>query len=134
MTDKLHLCDTNIISELARPKPNAGVITWISSQTTLRISVITLEEIRYGLAWRPKPKIERWFDSFLQTRCEILPITPEIAHHAGQLRGQLASKGRVHGQADILIASTAAIHNYTIVTRNVKDFENCGIDLFNPFT
>lgn len=133
MTDKPSLCDTNIISELARPKPNDGVTTWVSSQSILRISVITLEEIRYSLAWRPKPKIERWFDTFLQTQCEILPITPEIASRAGQLRGQLASEGRVHGQADMLIVATAAIHKHVMVTRNIKDFENCGTELFNPF-
>ena len=53
----MYLVDTNIISELARPMPNAGVLAWASTVTTIALSVITLEEIYYGLAWKPHPRI-----------------------------------------------------------------------------
>jgi len=85
------------------------------------------------LAWRPKPKIQTWFDKFIENDCEILPVTDEIADHAGQLRGHLARHGMVRGQADILIAATAYIHQLTLVTRNTRDFEGCEIELLNPF-
>jgi predicted nucleic acid-binding protein len=52
----MYLVDTNIISELARPAPNAGVLAWAGTVTTIILSVITLEEIFYGLTWKPSPR------------------------------------------------------------------------------
>jgi toxin FitB len=83
-----HLCDTNIISELARPQPNPGVLAWSASITSILLSVITLEEITFGLNATPNPRIQNWFQQFLRT-CQIIPLTPEIAQHAGELRGTL---------------------------------------------
>lgn len=88
------LCDTNIISELAKPNPNQGVLDWSQDVSSIVISVITLEEIMYGLTAKSKPKIEVWFQSFLQVNCSVLPITPEIALHAGKLRGKLRQQGQ----------------------------------------
>jgi toxin FitB len=127
------LCDTNIISELARPRPNAGVLAWSSDVLFISISVITLEEIAYGLAAKPNARVEAWFDQFLQTSCRILPITEAIAHQAGTLRGALQVQGKPRTQADMLIAATARVHNLTLITRNVRDFQDCGISLLNPF-
>lgn len=128
-----YLCDTNIISELGRPKPNPEVVAWAEEAKIISISAITIEEIRYGLTWKSKPKVQTWFDEFIQTSCEILPITDEIADHAGRLRGQFAAQGVVRDQPDMLIAATAYIHNRILATRNIKDFQNCGLELFNPF-
>jgi predicted nucleic acid-binding protein len=58
------LCDTNIISELVRPQPNAGVLIWVKNLSSINISVITLEEIHYGLTSKPNLKIQTWFDNF----------------------------------------------------------------------
>jgi predicted nucleic acid-binding protein len=52
-----YLCDTNIISELAKPKPNIGVVAWSASVTTITLSAITLEEITFGLTAKPNPRI-----------------------------------------------------------------------------
>ena len=60
-------------------------------------------------------------------------ITPEIAQLAGELRGGFRSQGITRSQADILIAATAKIHQLTLVTRNIWDFEGCEIALLNPF-
>jgi len=133
MTIMNYLCDTNIVSELWRPKPNPDVVMWVSEQTTISISVITIEEIRYGLTWRPKPKIQTWFDEFIKTDCELLSITDEIADCAGRIRGRLAAQGLVHAQPDMLIAATAYVHKRILVTRNIRDFQGCGIELLNPF-
>ena len=62
-----------------------------------------------------------------------LEVTTPIARRAGELRGVLAARGSVRQQADMLIAATAAAHQLTLVTRNTKDFEQCGIGLLNPF-
>jgi predicted nucleic acid-binding protein len=72
-------------------------------------------------------------EAFFQ-RHEVLTISEAIARRAGELRGQLAARGVVREQADMLIAATAQAHQLTLVTRHTKDFENCGIGLLNPFS
>jgi toxin FitB len=88
----------------------------------LSISVITLEEIAYGLAAKPNARIQEWFEQFLQMDCRILPVTDIIALQAGTLRGRLQTQGKPRTQADMLVAATAKVHNLTLVTRNVRDF------------
>ena len=74
-----YLVDTNVLSELARPRPRASVVGWAGTVTRISLSGITLEEIRFGLAWRPNARIQSWFDTFLKEHCEIRPVTAEIA-------------------------------------------------------
>ncbi|MBE9054593.1 type II toxin-antitoxin system VapC family toxin [Sphaerospermopsis sp. LEGE 08334] len=128
------LCDTNIISELARPQPNAGVLIWLQNLSYINISVITVEEIYYCLTAKPNPRIQNWFDNFLKNNCQILPITDEIAKLCGEIRGQQRLTGKTVTQADMMIAATAKIHQLTLVTRNIRDFDSCGIPILNPFT
>ncbi|MFM7903994.1 MAG: hypothetical protein ACKPA9_02115, partial [Microcystis sp.] len=61
------LCDTNIISELARPQSNAGVLQWSREVSSIALSVITLEEIYYGLTSKPNARINTWFQQFFIT-------------------------------------------------------------------
>jgi len=128
------LCDTNVISELARPQSNSEVLNWGANVSSISLSVITLEEIFYGLTSKPNTRIQTWFQVFLGTSCQIIPITFEIAQRSGELRGKLRTQGKTRSQADMLIASTAQIHQLTLVTRNIRDFQDCNISLFNPFT
>jgi toxin FitB len=128
------LCDTNIISELARPQPNPGVLAWSTQVSSIYLSVITIEEIAYGLASKPNARVQKWFQEILKDYCHVLPITPEIAQRSGEVRGQLRSYGKARTQADMLIAATAHLHQLTLVTRNTRDFEDCSISLLNPFT
>jgi toxin FitB len=128
-----YLCDTNIISEFARPQPNSGVVTWSAGVAAISLSVITLEEITFGLSAKPNPRVQNWLQTFLSTYCQIIPITPEIAQQSGELRGNFRKQGITRSQADMLIAATAKIYQLTLVTRNTRDFEGCGISLLNPF-
>ena len=96
-------------------------------------SVVTLEEIHFGLAWRPSPRVSAWFDRFLGDDCVVLPITDEIARRAGELRGRFRAAGEQRTQADMLIAATAQAHQLSLVTRNLRDFEGCGIPLLDPW-
>ena len=130
----MHLWDTNVLSELTRREPNAGVLAWAEGETDLAISVVTLEEILYGLSWRPISRIIAWFDRFLEQHCEILPVTAEVARVSGQLRGSLQAAGKERSQADMLIAATASVHGLTVITRNVRHFDDCGVPVLNPFT
>ncbi|RCJ31592.1 PIN domain-containing protein [Nostoc minutum NIES-26] len=100
----------------------------------MTVSAITVEEIFYGLTSKPNLRIQNWFEGFLENYCQILPITTEIAKRSGELRGQLKSTGKTHTQADMIIAATTQIHQLTLVTRNIRDFDGCGIPLLNPFT
>ena len=129
----IYLCDTNVLSELARPRPNPGVSAWASRVEVVAISVVSLEEILFGLAWKPNSRVRVWFETFWDRHCRILPITEEIAKRSGELRGQLRSEGHTRSQADILIAATAATHQLTLVTRNARDFQGCRISLLDPF-
>jgi predicted nucleic acid-binding protein len=127
------LVDTNIISELCRPQPDAGVLSWAEAVKEFRLSVISVEEIAYGLTWLPNPRIQAWVEGFF-SRHQLLPISPEIARRAGELRGRLAAQGSPRSQADMLIAATALTHDLTVATRNVRDFDGCGVALLNPFS
>jgi predicted nucleic acid-binding protein len=127
------LCDTNIVSELARPAPNPSVLAWSQQLQSIVVSVITLEEIAYGLAAKPNPRVQAWLEKFFATYCSVLPITAEISQVAGQLRGHLKTRGQTRTQADMLIAATAKCHNLLLATRNTRDFEGCDISIINPF-
>jgi len=128
------LADTNIIGELTRPRPNAGVLSWAGQVSELSLSVITLEEIQFGLAWKPNERIRAWFNRFLTEQCRILPITDDLARRAGDLRGRLRARGETRSQADMLIAATALLNGLTLVTRNTNDFKGCGVTVLNPFS
>lgn len=133
----MQLVDTNIISELVHPKPDPGVLEWLAGRqkvsSTLILSAITVDEICFGVRRRPTPRLTAWLDDFLR-RHEILPVTVEIARRAGELRAELETHGSTRSQADMLIAATAQRHGLTIVTRNVRDFDGCGVGILNPFS
>lgn len=129
----MYLCDTNILSELARLRPDARVAAWAQGVSSIAVSVITVEEIIYGLAWKPNPRLLDWLHDYLRDYSKILPVTAEIAERSGRLRGTLRARGRTRTQADMLIAATAQAYGLTLVTRNARDFEDCGLSLLDPF-
>jgi toxin FitB len=127
------LIDTNVLSEFVRKRPDPGVLQWAREVRRVAVSVATLEEVYFGLSWKPNPRVRLWLEGFLDTNCEILPMTPEIAKRSGEIRGQFQARGKTRSTADMVIASTAQEHDLTLVTRNVRDFADCGILLLNPF-
>jgi toxin FitB len=132
----MYLIDTNIISELTKPKRNLGVVNWISQQESLVLSVISYHELRYGInrsKIEQKKKLEIWWSELISYSPEFLPIDIVISNLASVLRIKSEKNGISMTLADSLIAATAIHHNRILVTRNVSDFKKCGLSLLNPF-
>jgi toxin FitB len=137
-----YLVDTNVISEIVRPRPDPNVVTWMESvdESLLHLSVLTLGEIRKGISLRPRDKrrtqLEAWLEQDLRARFagRILPIDEPVADHWGLLIAEARRKGKESpGNIDALLAATALHYNLTLVTRNVKDLANTPVQLLNPW-
>ena len=133
----MQLADTNIVSELMRKRPDPGVLAWREMVDAMyghiTMSAVTVDEIMYGLARKQDAGLQAWFDGFM-SRNQVLIVTQTIACRAGEMRAMFSLRGVVRSQADMLIAATAQVHALTLVTRNVRDFDGCGIALLNPFS
>jgi predicted nucleic acid-binding protein len=135
------LLDTNCISELVRSKPEPRVLDWIEAadESLLYLSVLTLGEIRKGVAGLPQGKrrtrLETWLELDLQARFSgrILPIDAPVADRWGVLAAGAKLKGRPLSAVDGLLAATALHHNLTIVSRNVSDFAHAQVLTLNPW-
>ena len=136
------LLDTNVISELVRPRPDPHVAQWLDStdEELLFLSVLTLGEIRKGITTLTDParkmKLEGWLSGNLLARFEgrILPIDQTIADRWGQITGSLAAQGSPLPVIDGLLAATALHHNLTLVTRNTRDVALTRVGVFDPWT
>jgi predicted nucleic acid-binding protein len=135
------LLDTNCISEMVRPKPERRVVEWMEAadETMLYLSVLTVGEIRKGLAGLPQGKrrtrLEAWLELELQARFagRIVPIDAAIADRWGLIASEAKRKGRGLPVIDGLLAATALHHNLTVVSRNASDFTNAHVPVLNPW-
>ena len=135
------LLDTNIISELIKPKPEPRLVTWISGtdENLLYLSVLTLGEIRKGIEALKQParrvQLETWLDSELRLRFSgrILSIDDEVADRWGVIVGRATARKIALPVIDGLLAATALHYNLTLVTRNSKDVAGTEALVFNPW-
>jgi predicted nucleic acid-binding protein len=135
------LLDTNCISELVRPKPEPRVMDWMEAadEAMLYLSVLTLGEIRKGLAGLPQGKrrthLETWLQIELQARFmgRIVPIDRAISDRWGLIAADAKRKGKALSIIDGLLAATALHHNLTVVSRNASDFANTPAPVLNPW-
>jgi predicted nucleic acid-binding protein len=135
------LLDTNIISELVKPNPEPGVATWMedTDESLLYLSVLTLGEIRRGIATLPQSRrratLEAWLDKDLCARFEgrILPVDLDVADRWGLLTAAARNTGKVLPVIDGLLAATALEHNLTLVTRDTGQIPYLGVAVFNPW-
>lgn len=135
------LLDTNVVSAVMAPAPARTVLSWLDDQPseTLYLSAVTVAEIRYGLRILPDGRrrrdLEGRFDQFLDRGFahRILPFDENAARFYARLMAHRRSVGRPMSTLDGQIAGTARAHRFAVATRNIPDFEDCGLDLVNPF-
>ena len=136
------LLDTNILSELMRPAPEKGVEQWLTDQpdASVFISAITEAELRYGVALLPTGKRRSTLAAVIEDMLgedftgRILPFDSAAAVAFAEIAANRRQAGRPIAQADAQIAAIARSRGAALATRNVPDFEGCGIELVNPWT
>ena len=132
----MYLLDTNVVSELRKPRPHGAVVAWLQSTTDadLHLSAVTLGEIQAGIELTREQdatkaaEIEAWAD-LVAASYNILPMDGETFRAWARL---------MHRKSDMLyedamIAATAMVHKLTVVTRNITDFADFDVSLLNPF-
>ena len=132
------LLDTNVLAEFMKHDPAAPAIVFLADRNQCWTSTIVRYELEHGINRLPqghrcdtlKMQTDFLLDLF---KNRILPIGEKEASMASRLMAQAERSGRNPELADILIAGTAVANNLTLATRNVKDFENLGISLVNPW-
>lgn len=135
------LLDTNILSEVTKPAPEARVVRWLHEldEDSAFISVISLAEISRGIALmdegRRRDALAAWLQEDLPQRFDgrVLLVDGQVAVAWGDLMGLAKRLGRGLASMDGLIAATAQSHALVLATRNTRDFDGLGLELFNPW-
>ena len=132
------LLDTNVVSEVARPEPDARVLAFLAAKTDLWLSTIVVHELEFGVRLLPsgrrRDRIAAAMRSLVgQYRSRILPVGVEEAERAASLRAQARQFGRLLDLGDALIAASAAVHDLSVATRNASDFEGLDLNVINPW-
>ncbi len=133
----VYLLDTNVVSELRKPKPHGAVLQWIQDipDADLHISAVTIGEIQAGIELtreQDEPKateLERWLD-LVSGSFNVVPMDAL----AFRVWARLMHRTSDTLYEDAMIAATAKVHKLTVVTRNVTDFKSFGVSVLNPFT
>ncbi len=133
--------DTNVISELWKATPDPNVLSWIDAQMidTLYLSIITVAELRFGLATMPEGKRRRIYQDRLER--EVLPAFAnrfllfdlDASRAYADLMALARAAGKSIGKADVYIAATAASHGLIVATRDTGPFEAAGLNVINPW-
>lgn len=135
------IIDTNVISEMMKPSPATAVVDWFNKQETvsLYLTTISIGEIGYGIRALPDGKRRRLlaegFEALLKAAFEnrILDFDETAARNYGDIMGNRKEVGRPLVCLDGQIIAIALANSSAIATRNTKDFEHCGLTIFNPF-
>jgi hypothetical protein len=132
----MYLLDTNVVSELRKPRPHGAVVAWLKSveDSDLHLSAVTLGEIQSGIELTREQdaakasEIEQWVD-LVAASYNVLPMDAA----AFRIWARLMHRKSDTLYEDAMIAATATVHKLTVVTRNVGDFSHLGVKVLNPF-
>lgn len=132
----MYLLDTNVVSELRKPRPHAAVLAWIASveDAQLHLSAVTIAEIQAGIEITrdqdesKAAELEAWLD-LVAASYNVLPMDATTFRAWARLMHRRSETL----YEDAMIAATAQVYSLTVVTRNVSDFRPFGAKVFNPF-
>ncbi|MEA3097766.1 type II toxin-antitoxin system VapC family toxin, partial [Caballeronia mineralivorans] len=135
------LLDTNIISELRRPKPEPKVTEFIRSQPLegLFVSIVTFAEIRFGIELLPnatrRSDLNDWLAHKVRPMFEqrVLAISEDVMFKWRLMVEDGRKAGHTFSQPDLIIAATAQHHGLTVVSRDTKEYVAARVDVFNPW-
>ena len=135
------MLDTNVMSELRRPRPNRQVVEFVENApaSQLFVSVASIAELRVGIEMTEDPAtrdvLGQWLDRTVRPMFErrILALSEDVLERWLRLIGQGRRMRRTFPYPDVLIAATAAHHDLAVVTRNVRDFEPLRVAVINPW-
>jgi toxin FitB len=137
-----YLLDTCCVSELIRPNPDSGLISWFENtdESVMHLCVLTVGELEKGIAKLTasarRGRLEAWVRNDLAERFRgrVISIDEAVASKWGKLVGEAERSGSPLPVIDSLLAATALSHQLMVVTRNLGDFERCGARCLNPWT
>jgi len=135
------LLDTNVISELRRPRPSARVRSFIAGQRLedLFVSTVTFAEIRYGIEMVGDPVLRAELNDWLLHRVRplfdqrVLEVSEDVMFKWRLLVEDGRKVGHTFSQPDLIIAATALQHGLTVVTRDTGDYKRARVPLLNPW-
>lgn len=135
------LLDTNILSELRRPKPERKVLAFVEAQPLeqLYISAVTLAEIRFGIEILPdvrrRSELNDWLAHKVRPMFDqrVLPITEDVMLKWRLMVEEGRKTGHTFSQPDLIIAATAQHHGLTVASRDTSEYEKAGVPVFNPW-
>jgi predicted nucleic acid-binding protein len=137
----MFVVDTNVVAEVMKASPAPAVVSWLNAQDTalLFLTAVTIGEIRYGLGAMPhgrrRLQLEEGFERLIALAFtgRILVFDEEAARHYGEVMARRKEMGRPLAVLDGQIAAIARANSCAVVTRNVRDFLDCGVETVNPF-
>ena len=133
--------DTNILSELRRPKPNPKVVDFVASKPLdlLFVSIVTFAEIRFGIEHvadaTHRAELNEWLTHKVRPMFEerALPVTEDVMFKSRLLVEDGRKAGHIYSQPDLIIAATALHHGLTVVSRDTSDFTKARVPALNPW-
>lgn len=136
------LLDTNVLSELRRPKPEPKVVAFVAAQTldSLHVSTVTLAELRFGIELLSdaarRSELNDWLAHKVRPLFEqrVLQVSEDIMFKWRLLVEEGRKVGHTFSQPDLIIAATAQHHGLTVVSRDTVDFARARVAVFNPWT
>jgi predicted nucleic acid-binding protein len=136
------LLDTNVVSELRKPKPETKVVNFIAAQPgeTLFLTDITLAEITYGIEQlndaARRADLHRWMERNLRPSFagRILAITEDVLVRWKTMAVEGRKRGHTFGQPDLFIAAIASLQDLVAVSRDISEFVEAGVPVFDPWT
>lgn len=135
------ILDTNVVSEPLRPEPDRAVLDWLNAQEpqTLYLTAVNLAELLAGIEVMPQGRRRDALKQALTGQMmplfegRILAFDGRAAEAFARVNASAQANGNTISFADCAIASMALAHGFMVATRNVRDFRDTGVEIYNPW-